>query len=90
MTLTLGRRLLDEQVDLGQLGVQVGHLELDPVGELGRAAGAWVAIAGACPGDEVLAEGRHACWVGHRWVGFSMARIGDQSSGIRIQPWRIA
>ena len=62
MSSGLGLGLGDEQVDLGQLGVELDEVLSESIRQ----------------GREV--EGR----------GVSGGRVGHQSSGIRIQPWRIA
>ena len=68
----LGLRLGDEQVDLGELGVEVRERR---------------------PPSARTSSGRLVAGVGGRDVGHRRAGRGavvDQSSGIRIQPWRIA
>ena len=66
-------RLGDEQVHLGELGVEVREVVRHPPGQLGQAG---------------RRRGRGRA-VGHR-RGWSPVTVVDQSSGIRIQPWRIA
>jgi hypothetical protein len=65
-------RLRDEEVHLGELGVEVRQVVRHPPRQLGQA-------------------GRRR-WrrrdVGHRVAGRGV--VVDQSSGIRIQPWRMA
>ena len=70
----LGLGLFDEQIHLREFGIQVADVVHQPAGELSQAGGR-----------------RGHLGVGHRVRG-SLGRSGivDQSSGIRIQPWRMA
>jgi hypothetical protein len=69
-----GLRLTHEHVDLGQLAVERRHVR-------GQAR------------SEILAGRRRlvgGCGRGHRFRRLAGGSLGPQSSGIRIQPWRIA
>ena len=65
-----------EQVDLAELAVEACQLVGHPPGEFGQARGL---AARRAPVSVIVAMGRRA-----------RAGTVDQSSGIRIQPWRIA
>ena len=68
----LSSRLHDEEVDLGELGVEVREVIRHPPGQFGQAG-------------RRRGRGRE---VGHRLADRGV--VIDQSSGIRIQPWRMA
>ena len=74
----LGLRLGDEQVDLAELAIEARDLLGQPGGQLREAGRGGGRRGGGCVGHRSGSRGR-------RW-----GRDGDQSSGIRIQPWRIA